>query len=53
MAETPKLRDEIRQMQREPLLPVEKKLIVWSLALGVVLLFVLLWVSKRFFPGVH
>jgi hypothetical protein len=51
MPEDPKLVDEIRRMQREPLLPVEKRLILWSLALGVVLLFVLLWVSRRFFPG--
>lgn len=53
MSEKPKIGDEIRQMQREPLLRIEKQLIVWSLVLGVALLFVLLWVSKRFFPGVH
>lgn len=35
--------------QPEPLLPVEKKLIGWSLGLGVVLLAVLL-VANRFFP---
>lgn len=37
-------------MKREPLLPVEKKLIGGSLVLGLVLLVLLLWVSKTFFP---
>jgi hypothetical protein len=35
----------------EPLLPVEKKLIAWSLILGVVLLGILILVSYTFFPG--
>jgi hypothetical protein len=35
----------------EPLLPVEKKLISWSLILGVVLLGILVVVSYAFFPG--
>ena len=35
----------------EPLLPVEKKLIGWSLGLGVVLLGLLIWISNKFFPG--
>jgi hypothetical protein len=34
----------------EPLLPVEKKLISFSLILGVVLLGLLLWLSQRWFP---
>jgi hypothetical protein len=34
----PKLVDELARMEREPLLPIEKKLIVISLALGVGLL---------------
>jgi len=38
-------------MEYEPLLPVEKKLIGWSLALGVVLLGLLIWISNKFFPG--
>jgi hypothetical protein len=33
--------DEIRSTQAEPLLPIEKKLIGWSLGLGIVLLVVL------------
>jgi hypothetical protein len=51
MPEYPKLADELRKMQAEPLLPVEKKLIAGSLILGVVLLAILVWVSQRFFPG--
>ncbi len=49
--EQPRLADEIEKMEYEPLLPVEKKLIVWSIALGVVLLGVLTWVSYTFFPA--
>ena len=47
--EKPKLVEELAKMQEEPLLPVEKKLIGYSLILGVVLLVVLAWVSKTFF----
>jgi hypothetical protein len=46
----PRLAEEIRRMQSEPLLPIEKQLITWSLVLGVALLLVLVWVSRRFFP---
>ena len=48
-----KLADELRGMQREPLLPIEKKLISWSIGLGVGLLGVLVWVSYTFFPAGH
>jgi hypothetical protein len=51
MAEQPKIADELKQMQQEPLLPVEKQLIAWSLGLGVALLAVLVWLSYTFFPG--
>jgi hypothetical protein len=51
--EQPKLANELKEMEWEPLLPVEKKLIGWSIALGVVLLGLLIWVSHTFFPGVH
>jgi hypothetical protein len=47
MAETQKVEVE----KYEPLLPVEKKLIAWSLILGVVLLGILILVSYTFFPG--
>lgn len=49
--EEPKLADELQQMEYEPLLPVEKKLIGWSIGLGVVLLAILVWVSYTFFPA--
>ncbi len=51
--EQSKLADELKAMQWEPLLPVEKKLISWSIILGVVLLGILVWVSYTFFPGGH
>ena len=51
MPEEPKIVDELKRMQAEPLLPVEKQLIVGSLILGVVLLGILVWVSRRYFPG--
>jgi hypothetical protein len=44
----PKLSDELRGMQHEPMLPVEKKLVAWSIALGVALLAVLVLVSRLF-----
>lgn len=51
MTQDPKLSEEIEKMQCEPLAPVEKRLIGWSLALGVTLLLVLVWVSRYFFPA--
>ncbi len=47
----PKLSEELKKMEYEPLLPVEKKLIGWSIGLGVVLLGILVWVSYTFFPA--
>jgi hypothetical protein len=41
----PEIGKELRQMKAEPLLPIEKKLIGWSLALGAVLLLVLVWAT--------
>jgi hypothetical protein len=40
---------ELHNVPIEPLLPVEKKLIIWSLSLGLVLLAVLATVN-HFFP---
>ena len=48
--EQPRLAEEIEKMEYEPLLPVEKKLIIWSISLGIFLLVVLTWVSNTFFP---
>ncbi|HMK59796.1 MAG TPA: hypothetical protein VK452_01455 [Dissulfurispiraceae bacterium] len=55
MAEAPKLTDELKKMdaEYEPLLPVEKKLIAWSLILGVGGLALLVWISYTFFPAGH
>jgi hypothetical protein len=47
----PRFSDEIEKMPYEPLLPIEKKLIIWSITLGVVLLGLLTWVSYTYFPG--
>lgn len=44
------LPEELARMQAEPLLPIEKALIAGSLALGVGLLGVLVWISYTFFP---
>lgn len=44
-----KMAKEIAEIPDEPLLPVEIKLIAWSLILGLVLLVALIWVSYAFF----
>jgi len=51
MPDEPKFSEELKKMEYEPLLSVEKQLIGWSLALGVVLLGLLIWISNKFFPG--
>jgi hypothetical protein len=43
------LRDELSNAPVEPLLPLEKKLIGWSLSIGLVLLVVLATIN-HFFP---
>jgi hypothetical protein len=45
----PEIRDELQTTTDEPLLPIEKKLIVCSLILGVGLLALLAWISYTFF----
>ncbi len=49
MEEETKLADELKKMEYEPLLPIEKKLIGWSVGLGVILLGILIWISYTFF----
>lgn len=49
--EQPKIGDEIQKMAYEPLLPIEKQLIGWSLGIGIVLLVVLALVTKVFLKG--
>ena len=50
-ADQPKIADELKKIEHEPMLPAEKQLIAWSIGLGVVLLGVLMWLSYTFFPG--
>ena len=49
----PKIAEEIEKMSTayEPLLPIEKKLIGWSLGLGIVLLVVLAVLARLFVQG--
>jgi hypothetical protein len=51
--EAGKLVDELRHMEFEPILSVEKKLVTWSIIIGVVALGFLIWLSYTFFPGGH
>jgi hypothetical protein len=51
MSKPPQIKDELRDMPYEPLLPVEKKLIGWSLGIGIVLLVILVVVNRTFFPA--
>jgi len=44
--EQPRIGEEIRKMEYEPLLPVEKRLIGWSLGIGIVLMVVLVFATK-------
>ena len=51
MEKEPKLSEELKKMEYEPLLPIEVKLISYSLLLGTVLLGVLVIISYTFFPA--
>jgi hypothetical protein len=51
-AATAKLRDELRHAPAEPLLPIEKKLIALSLAIGLALLGVLAAVNHLIPTGI-
>ena len=44
----PRVGEEMRKMAAEPLLPIEKKLIGWSLGIGIVLLIVLTVIARMF-----
>jgi hypothetical protein len=48
--EKPRIGEEIRKIEAEPLLPVEKKLIAGSLILGVALLLILIWTGNSSLP---
>ena len=45
----PKVSEELKKMDYQPLLGVEKRLVGWSIGLGVALLAVLVWLSRAFF----
>lgn len=45
--------EEMKKMEWEPLLPVEKSLLGWSIGIGVGLLFFLYWLSVTLFPAGH
>ncbi len=52
-AEEAMLVEELKKMEYEPLMPVEKKLITYSIGLGIILLILFVWISYTFFPGTH
>lgn len=52
MSDEPKIEEELKKEQYLPLLPIEKKLIAWSLTIGLTLLVVLYFISKLL-PGAH
>ena len=45
------IRNELQNAAAEPLLPIEKKLIGWSLGIGVVLMLVLIVLGRIYFPA--
>ena len=47
----PNIGEALKSMPNEPLLPVEKKLIGWSIGLGIALLAILVFVSRTFFSS--
>ena len=46
----PEIRQELTNAEVEPLLPIEKKLIAWSLGTGLVLLAILVLIG-HYFPA--
>ena len=49
--EQPKIGEELQKIPYEPLLPIEMKLIRWSLGLGVALMVILVFISYTYFPA--
>ena len=47
--EEPEFSEELEKMPYEPLLPIEKKLVLWSVLLGLFLLGALVWVNQALF----
>lgn len=50
-SQEPKLAEELKKMPYEPLLPIEKKLILWSILTGLFLLAALVWLNEAMFHG--
>jgi hypothetical protein len=48
----PQLVEEMKKMEYEPLLPIEKSLIRWSLIIGVGSLVILYFVAHWLFPTI-
>ena len=48
-----KFAEEIKKMEYEPLDATEKRLVAWSLGIGVTLLVVFYFASNVFFPLAH
>ena len=48
-AEQVKTGEELAKIEYEPWLPIETKLVAYSLILGIVLLVLLIWISYTFF----
>ena len=51
MEQQSKIGKELEKMPYEPLLPIEKKLIAWSLGLGVALMVILILINRLFFSA--
>ena len=49
----PRIAAELAKIEAEPLLPIEKKLLAWSLIAGVVLLGLLVWTGNSALPLGH
>jgi hypothetical protein len=47
----PKISEELEKMPYEPLLPIEKKLVLWSVLLGLFLLGALMFINQALFHG--
>ncbi|MEJ5286686.1 MAG: hypothetical protein CH6_0347 [Candidatus Kapaibacterium sp.] len=46
MQENPKISEEIKKIEYEPLLPIEKKLITWSIITGLGLIIILYIINR-------
>ncbi len=47
--EEPKIAEELQKMQSEPILPIERKLVTWSILLGLVMIVVLVGINRLLF----